>query len=674
MSVKENAEGEEQNRSANARKIRLHELILQTAGEGIYGIDERARTIFVNPAAAHLLGEDESNLIGRTVYETLFGAAHEPENFALSPIGFALVEGEPVHISEETFYRRDGSTFLVEYMCAPIREEGKVAGAVITFQDISERRDIQQAISEARDRALENARLKTAFVANISHEIRTPLNGIVGISQMLAGTALDTAQREYLDLIIQSANTLSSVVNDVLDFSKIESGSLKLEKIAFNIKDLTSQTVNLFAVQAERKNVRISFETNISDEDECLGDAFRIRQLLNNLIGNAVKFTPAGGKIDVVLSESAALTADHKAVFRWEIRDTGIGIAPEVLPTLFQPFIQADVSTSRRFGGTGLGLAISRDLTNLMDGEIGAESKPQKGSTFWFTLPLSKQKNVQAAKPPVKAEIKNERRPRVLIVDDNEINRLVTAAAARELGAETFAVADGAEALQKHGAENFEMILMDCQMPLLDGYETTRRIRQNQAENESYVPIIALTAHVGDLEKQCCRDAGMDDFLTKPLTTEHLKTIFEKYLPRAAGLQKLDVNKAFGQHHWADIIEAETLRQLTDIERGGEANFIEQLLENYLQHADMLIAAINNARQTENASEICRAAHQLCGSSASIGLKNLQKIFDIVENEALNGKLSNIGAHIADAETALQEVKDKFKILSETSPPASEPF
>ncbi|MFN8103759.1 MAG: ATP-binding protein [Acidimicrobiia bacterium] len=374
----------------------------------------------------------------------------------------------------------------------------------------------------------EAARLKSEFMANISHEIRTPMNGVIGMADLLLATKLDDAQREYAEVLRSSGESLLAVLNDVLDFSKIEAGKLELESTPFSPVRVVDDVVALMAAGAARKGLSLGV---VVDRDgtriptRILGDATRFRQVLLNLVGNAVKFTDAG-EVTVRLSvRSEEATAAPTTTLHVEVADTGIGIAPDVAADLFAPFRQADASTARRFGGTGLGLAISRQLVELMGGRIGVESTPGQGSTFWFSVHA-----VVDTKPTDDdvAATSNVEGVHVLLVEDNPVNRKVATAMLERLGCAVDVAADGADAIAAVGRRNgpysdFDVILMDCQMPGIDGYEATRRIREaEEATGGRRTPIVALTANVSESDRDRCLGAGMDDHVAKPFNKETL--------------------------------------------------------------------------------------------------------------------------------------------------------
>jgi CheY-like chemotaxis protein len=380
----------------------------------------------------------------------------------------------------------------------------------------------------------------------MSHEIRTPLNGIIGIADLLADLPLDQQQKKYTEIIRTSGQSLLTIVNDILDFSKIEAGKLELEVIGFNLSILIQSQVNLLENAAKEKNIMIMTKIDPSLQGYFGGDPGRIGQILLNLVGNAIKFTSSGFvRIYVTPIESQDVLAQY---VKFEVQDTGVGIPEDALPKLFKPFMQADGSTARRFGGTGLGLSICKRLVELMGGEIGVQSDLGKGSTFWFTIRFSAvervaqaiqaEKEVISSKGGSEAQLTGQphvdrSRYRILIAEDNSVNQLIALAQLKKLGFSAQAVANGKEAIDAFLTGSFDLILMDCQMPEIDGFEATQKIRELEANTGKRIPIIALTANAMKEDEDKCLRLGMTDFISKPVKQEQLLEKLERLLLRS---------------------------------------------------------------------------------------------------------------------------------------------
>ena len=403
-------------------------------------------------------------------------------------------------------------------------------------RDDTEQKRSERDLLEAKQAAEAANIAKSRFLATISHEVRTPMNGVLGMLELLLKTDLSEKQRGFTENAIRSGRGLLSLINDILDFSKIESDKLKLEKVAFDIQDAIKDSLQVVREEANQKGLELI--TEIGDIDGLLiGDEQRLRQILINLIGNAVKFTHQGY---VKLRVEPTALYKNGVQLKFEISDTGIGITPKALPHIFKDFTQQDDSTTRKFGGTGLGLAITKQLVNMMGGEIYVQSRPNEGSTFWITLQFETQPQtyVSKARQAAVAAASNDLDDmdeimldaRILLAEDNAINQEVASAMLESAGCEVVAVDNGQKALQKLDAEHFDLVLMDCQMPTMDGFETTRIIRQKKSRY-SKIPVIALTADIQQGITDQCRQAGMDDYLSKPFTHESLVEMVIKWLP-----------------------------------------------------------------------------------------------------------------------------------------------
>jgi signal transduction histidine kinase/CheY-like chemotaxis protein len=414
-------------------------------------------------------------------------------------------------------------------------------------REIEVRARIEADLRDAKDLAESANRAKSQFLANMSHEIRTPMNGVLGMTELLLATTLSDKQLEFARVIRSSGNDLLRIINDILDFSRIEAGKLKLESIDFDLGQVMKGVIDLFSGRARAAGLELTLEVDAAVPTRLRGDPDRLRQVFLNLIGNAIKFTPQG-KVEVRLR--VVRTEADRVVLHVEVSDTGIGIEAAIQEHIFEPFRQADGSTTRRFGGTGLGLSICKQIVELLGGRIGVRSAPGSGSVFWFDVPFALQAAKPAAPKPARQEAPHQppaleaaaqqrsgTHPagRLLVAEDNQINQLMAQAMLAKLGWECDLVENGQEAIDALRQNHYAGVLMDCQMPVMDGYEATRAIRvmEDRAGQVQRLPIIALTAHAMEGDKEKCLAAGMDAYLSKPYSLQNLQQTLDRvFAPR----------------------------------------------------------------------------------------------------------------------------------------------
>jgi two-component system, sensor histidine kinase and response regulator len=755
--------------------------IVENANDIIYRTDFTGRFTYVNPAATRITGYDEDELLGRHYLDLI-----DPD-----------YRDAAAHFYRHQFSTREASTYFEFPMVAKsgtriwmgqsvltVVDGDRVTGYEAIARDITQRKDIEEELARTRDAALQSARAKSEFLANVSHEIRTPLNGVLGMTGLLLGTPLTPEQREYADMIRTSGETLLSIVNDVLDLSRVESGKLSIETIDFQLDDLVESVVEQFTARAAAKRLKFRTQTAPNVSRALRGDSHRIRQVLLNLVGNAIKFTDRG---EVVLTIMQPQATEDRVTLRFLVTDTGIGIPATAQQRLFTPFTQADGSTTRKYGGSGLGLAVSKQLVEAMGGEIGAISVEREGSTFWFELPLQAQPDAgetttrewnlsrfrallvdanevhragiaqhlsatkialdeahtaadaiaaayqrhydaivfdmqlpdddglgfaravrrdpalartrlvlltafgrrrhdmhlfeQAgidtfllkpirrtqlcdaltrvlcgdhdpafAKPRVEAPAAQSR-ARILVVEDNAVNQLVALGQLQRLGHEAIVAASGRDALDALRESRFDLVLMDCQMPDMDGYEAARIIRGLDAPYAN-IPIIAITAHALPGEREKCFASGMNDYLAKPVSLEQLGAVIRLWASRtSASAPAASENMMEGDD--THVLDRERVSSFLAISRTQDG-FLDGLVKTFRQDVPARLDALRAAASSGDAHDLALAAHALKSSSGSVGAKRMYAVASALEQAALAGRLEG-------ADEAIEQLAAEFK-------------
>jgi signal transduction histidine kinase/HPt (histidine-containing phosphotransfer) domain-containing protein/ActR/RegA family two-component response regulator len=546
----------------------------------------------------------------------------------------------------------------------------------------------------AKEQADAANRAKSEFLANMSHEIRTPMNGVLGMTELLARTELTSRQQRYVRTIQQSARSLLVILNDILDFSKIEAGRLELEDIVFTLREAVEDTVALMAGRAETKGIALSCMIDPAVPVAVRGDPARLRQVLTNLVGNAVKFTDHGA-VHVRLLRDAPGDAER---VRIEVEDTGIGIKTDVLPTLFRSFSQADGSMERKYGGTGLGLAITKNLVQMMGGQVTVRSELGVGSVFCATLPVraaiadehaaADAGADSASGAKVGAALAGGARGQhaaasgratdappplglsVLVAEDNEVNQEVCIDMLALCGCSAHIVGNGMQALAALQRARWDVVLMDCQMPEMDGFVTTQEIRRQERARgaDTRIPIIALTANAMDGDEERCRNAGMDDYLTKPFDLGQLWSVLERWRP--ASVQPRAAGAAAAPPPAIDRSAIAALAAMRPERPGAPVRVVRA----FLTSSTKLLAQLRAAAAAGDANAVFVAAHTLKSGSAYVGAHQVRKLAQVLEALGRDQDLAPLAPLLADLEAEMLRATSELTLLiGEPAVPASEP-
>lgn len=605
----------------------FYKAVVEDGSDIIFLVDFSGKILYHNNSVKETLGYRGNSLIGKNFMDYILPSTL-PEfktNFKLSQRRAYTEKFEFQFLCKDKTYR------FLEFNAINLKNKEGLPGFILDCRDITQRK---------RD-AAELVRLQKAkeqFLANMSHEIRTPINGIAGIAGLLSQDHTVEEREMYLNAIKHSAENLKVIINDILDLSAIESGKLKFEKIGFNLTDLIPSLISTFTYQAREKKLQLSYKIEPKLNTILIGDPVRLNQILINLIGNAVKFTHSGS-IDVLCE----LEKEQKQVYwiRITVRDTGVGIPPDKLITIFESFSQADESVTRRYGGTGLGLAISKQLVELQKGRIEVHSKEHIGSTFTVFLPYSLDKNNRSIKAQLESKSKKieslTRNIKVLLVEDNDINRLYATSILKNWKCQVDVAENGLVAIEKIKNNQYDVILMDVQMPVMDGYDATKAIREMDAP-KNIVPIVALTANVTRQDIDKCLNAGMDDYLSKPFTPEDLYSkLFDNLKLLPTSLDSNDkVTKAVSKKSQQKTdFDLSYLRTVS----GNNEGFVKEMVETFVQSIPSSLNDIRESLSNDDTTKLSRTFHQIKPSLSLLGLNGLRETALAIEEDLKLGRL-----------------------------------
>lgn len=503
--------------------------VLTSLTDSVFEIDTQGHILYLNSAAENALKPWQTSPIGQHILS--FIQLHVPfseHQLDHQNLTQWLSWGEALRDDNAELKLPEGEIIPISCALGPIITDNQITGHVVVFRDMRLQKAAEDELRRAKELAEDAAATKASFLATMSHEIRTPLNWVIGTATLLSDTRLDETQQQYVTTLKRSAEVLLSLINDILDFSKMDAGKLQLESTPFSLNVLLHDLDSMFHDQFQQKGLKAYYQLDPQLPQWLLGDEHRLRQVMINLIGNALKFTEQGGVfVRVQLLEQHD---QHQSLIRFSVKDTGIGISPAAQARLFEAFTQADSSTTRQFGGTGLGLTISKKIVELMQGQLQVTSTEGKGSQFFFDIRLTKT-DCPVTQAPSAAPISqaNPHDKYLLLVEDNKINQLVAGKFLQKFGYQYDIAENGAQALERMQTKAYDAILMDCQMPVLDGFEATKRIRLLEQSSQRHVPIIGLTANALEGDREKCLACGMDDFTTKPIKIDELEAKLKQW-------------------------------------------------------------------------------------------------------------------------------------------------
>ncbi len=598
------------------RKGLFYQSVVEDGSDIIFIVDYKGEILYHNNSVKEILGYKAGSLVGKIFYDLVL-----PESLSEFKKHFKASTRKVYNESVEfQFLCKNKSYKYLEFNSINLKRKEKIEGLILDCRDITQRKKDAEELLKAQ-------KAKEQFLANVSHEIRTPINGIAGMATLLSQQPSPKEQETYLNAIKSAADNLKVIISDILDIAAINSGKLNFEQISFKVRDLLESLINSFSVHTSSKGLSLTYSLSNNVSPVLIGDPFRLNQILINLISNAIKFTPAGSiKVQCTLVKQSR---GHQLV-RFDIMDTGIGIPTDKLLTIFESFSQADASVTRKYGGTGLGLTIVKQLAELQNGKVEVTSQLNKGTTFTVIIPYAlgkveqTEKHLQANRQhrDIHHNLKNLK---ILLAEDNDINQLYATSILKMWGCETTVAENGYVALEQVRNNHYDLVLMDIQMPVMDGYEATKAIRMAGAPKNT-IPIIALTANASAKDFQRCLEAGMDDCIAKPFTPESLFEILAKY--HYLKTTQVEVNHTTQKPQEKALIDLSYLRKVSP----NNDTFVYEIIDSFLQTIPQIIANIKNHLQQADWIQLEKAVHKLKPALSMIGMEEAKNMAAEIES------------------------------------------
>ena len=590
----------------------FYKTVVEDGSDIIFIVDYDANIVYHNPSVKKTIGYD-------SLTEKHFFNYIHPKQLKKVKRSFKESTSLPYNSNIEfMFLCADGKYKYLEFNSINLKHKDGISALILDCRDISGRKKDQEELIKAQ-------KAKEQFLANMSHEIRTPVNGIAGMVNLLTNTMQSNEQTKYLNAIKHSADNLKVIINDILDYSVIESGEVSLEKIGFDIDYQVESVINSLELQAQEKSLKINFNSNNENIKILLGDPVRLSQILINLINNAIKFTSEGEITVNLICES---NDDNMATAEFEVKDTGIGISENKLEHIFDTFKQADESITRKYGGTGLGLAISRQLVELQGGSIHVESKVDIGTTFSFSIPYSMGNDIDLIHLSEGAPESNKNKQikfkglKVLLVEDNDINRLYASTILKKWDCTCDEAENGEIALEMLRKNEYNLILMDVHMPVMDGLEATRIIRQSFDTPKKNIPIIAFTANAIKGEKEDYMQIGMNDYISKPFIPDELHKIIRKFSNESKAIE-LDSNFV------SPLFDLSYLNSVSD----GNKEFIGEIISTFTEQTPPLLKEMQDSCENKDWTTAGDLAHKLKPNLTLLGAKQLIPLVQSIEED-----------------------------------------